>query len=459
MTQVLAAGTVPAYPIHLTAPPRPDRPSRWLWLVKWLLIVPHLVLLVFLWAAFAVLSVVALVSILATGRYPRAIFDFNVGVMRWSWRVSYYSYGALATDRYPPFTLADVPDYPARLDVDYPERLSRGQALVKWWLLALPHYLILGAASYAAVRLADRVGEADLVWQTGLVGMLTLIAGFALLFTGHYPQGLYDLLIGISRWVMRVTGYAALMTDTYPPFRLDQGGQVEPQDTSYPPVAAQPAPPAATWTAGPVTAVVAGAFAVVLGLGLTTTGGVLVAAPEDGYVTSPTLTVDSPGYAVATEAALLEGTAVDEALGLVRVRAEATDGDEVFVGIADARDALAYLAGVRHTVLRGALPGNDLQRPGAQPATLPQQTAIWLASSSGPGRQAVEVEARPGSWVVVVMPTDGSAGVRADVDVASTLPWLRPAAGGLLTVGVLLLLGGAAAVALGVRSASDGQPR
>ena len=88
--------------------------SRWLWLVKWLLIIPHLIVLALLFVAAAVLTVVAWFCILITGRYPRGIFDFNVGVMRWSWRVAFYGYGALGTDRYPPFTLADVPDYPAR---------------------------------------------------------------------------------------------------------------------------------------------------------------------------------------------------------------------------------------------------------------------------------------------------------------------------------------------------------
>jgi hypothetical protein len=203
-----------AYPVSVDGRVDPGL-SRWLWLVKWLLAIPHYLILVLLWIAFPVLTVAALVAVVATGRYPRVIFDFNVGVLRWTWRVAFYSYGALGTDRYPPFTLGAA-DYPATLEVPYPEELSRGKALVKWWLLALPHYLVLAviAGGFTTGWFGD--------WQApSLNAVLVAFAAVALLFTGHYPRDIFRLVVGINRWVFRVIAYAALMRDEYPPFRLD----------------------------------------------------------------------------------------------------------------------------------------------------------------------------------------------------------------------------------------------
>src|SRR3954466_16300617 len=143
------SATPSVYPIRLEG--ELDRPlSRWLWLVKWVLAIPHFFVLFFLWIAVLLLSVVAFFAILFTGRYPRGIFDFNVGVLRWTWRVCFYTYSALGTDRYPPFGLAEVPDYPARLEEDHPQQLSRGLVLVKWWLLAIPQYLIVSVPACGA---------------------------------------------------------------------------------------------------------------------------------------------------------------------------------------------------------------------------------------------------------------------------------------------------------------------
>jgi hypothetical protein len=214
-----------AYPVRVDARLDPHL-SRWLWLVKWVLAIPHFIVLIPLWIAFFVVSVIAFFAILFTGRYPRPLFEFNVGVMRWSWRVNYYAYSALGTDRYPPFTLAEVPDYPAHLHVPYPQHLSRGLVLVKWWLLALPHLLIVGILAGGGAWFAVNSDTDQYSWTGGgLIGLLVLIAAIVLAVTGRYPSGLYDFILGLNRWVLRVAAYTSLMTDTYPPFRLDSGGQ------------------------------------------------------------------------------------------------------------------------------------------------------------------------------------------------------------------------------------------
>ena len=203
-----------------------------------------------LWIAFAVVTVIAFFAILFTARYPRSLFGFNLGVLRWSWRVAYYTYSALGTDRYPPFSLAEEPDYPATLDVAYPERLSRGLVLVKWWLLAIPQYAIVtvfAGGAYSATGASGETWQADAL-SGGLIGLLVFFAAIMLLFAGRYPRGLYDFVVGMNRWVLRVIAYAALMTDAYPPFRLDQGGadvpSPAPDDLAPTPAGSAPVPAA-----------------------------------------------------------------------------------------------------------------------------------------------------------------------------------------------------------------------
>ncbi len=234
------------YPVQVRA--QPDTPGRWLWLVKWLLLIPHYIVLAVLWLAFIALTVIAYVTVLFTGEYPRAIFAFNVGVLRWNWRVGYYGYQVLGTDRYPPFSLAEVDGYPAGLRVQYPPRLQRWRPLVSW-LLALPHLLILAALVGAGSWQLRRGGGTGTSTPAGLLQISLLIGAVALLVTGRYPRGLYDLLVGIVRWSLRVTAYVALLTAAYPPFRLDQG--IHEPDGPDGPETPQPPPAAPGWPGGP----------------------------------------------------------------------------------------------------------------------------------------------------------------------------------------------------------------
>nr|WP_306422563.1 DUF4389 domain-containing protein [Paenarthrobacter aurescens] len=241
-TSAAAQGSTPgsttSSPLHFTGHLDPAL-SPWMWLVKWFLAIPHFFVLFFLWFAFAVTSIIAWFAILFTGRYPQSLFHFNVGVLRWNWRVAFYAYAVGGTDRYPPFSLSRA-DYPADMDVEYPPRLSRGLVLVKSWLLLIPHLLIVGAFTGTATwawRTQD--GPAGVINDRGgglsLLGLLVLIALVTLLFTGSYPRPLFGFIMGINRWVYRVLIYGALLRDEYPPFRLDQGpADPNPQQTPDP---------------------------------------------------------------------------------------------------------------------------------------------------------------------------------------------------------------------------------
>jgi hypothetical protein len=222
------------YPVSLSGELDPAL-SRWMWLVKWFLAIPHYIVLFFLWFAFVVTTIAAGFAILFTGRYPRPLFDFNVGVLRWNWRVAFYAYAAVGTDLYPPFTLART-TYPADFEVDYPQRLSRGLVLIKWWLLAIPHLLLVALFAGTTWPWQAENGGLGTAYERGtglsMLGVLVLIAAVALLFTGRYQRHLFDLIVGINRWVYRVLAYTSLMRDEYPPFRLDQG----PREVSEPEV-------------------------------------------------------------------------------------------------------------------------------------------------------------------------------------------------------------------------------
>lgn len=176
-----------AYPQHL---------SRLLIFIKWLLAIPHLIVLSVLWLVVMVVTFVAWFAILITGKYPRGMWEFVMKTLRWNARVS--AYLLLQRDEYPPFGDSD---YPLLFQMDYPERLSRGLIFIKW-LLVIPHLIIL----YILNIIAE---------------IVVFISWFAILITGKYPRAMFDFITGELRWSNRVAVYYLLLTDAYPPFSLD----------------------------------------------------------------------------------------------------------------------------------------------------------------------------------------------------------------------------------------------
>lgn len=467
--------SVSTYPVHVEAT-LDRRVSRWLWLVKWLLVLPHYVVLLFLWIGFVAVSVIAFFAILFTGRYPRALFEFNVGVLRWSWRVSYYAYGALGTDQYPPFTLADVPDYPAHFEVEYPQHLSRGLVLVKWWLLAIPHYLVVGVFAGGGTWAAWQAEQDVRFAPSGLITLLVLIAAVALLFTGRYPQQIFDFVLGMNRWALRVAAYAGLMTDEYPPFRLDMGGADPSATVTIPPPQPPvepllpPAPPyrRGGWTAGRVVSLVAGVVVGLVSFALIAGGAVVTWATNTqrdaaGFLTSGTHTYATTSYAVTSDRIELGsgGTGswatMADVLGTLRVRARSTvPGGDVFVGVASQSAVDSYLASVDHAVVTNWLDGSSefRARGGAAPASAPAAAGIWSAQVSGPGTQSLTWAAARGDWVVVIMNVSGAPGVSVAASAGASVPDLAWIAVGLFAAGGVLLLVALALVVVPVVRAS-----
>lgn len=187
----------PAHPVQFSVP-YSEGLSRGLIFVKWLLAIPHFIVLYFLNIAFMLVTLVAFFSILFTTRYPEGLFKFAVGARRWYANVSAYIF--LLRDEYPPFSI-DEGEYAVVFTVDRADPMNRFLPLIKW-LLVIPSLIVVSVLMFVAF-------------------VVTIIAWFAILFTGRYPEGMFQFVVGTLRWNERVTAYVYLLTDAYPPFSLD----------------------------------------------------------------------------------------------------------------------------------------------------------------------------------------------------------------------------------------------
>ncbi len=451
-----SSAVIAPYPVRVEG--HLELPARWSWLVKWLLALPHVIVLAVLWLAFAASSIAAFAAVALTGRYPRALFDFNLGVMRWTWRVVFYAYGANGTDRYPPFTLADVPGYPARLDVAYPQRHRSGLPLIGWWLAGIPQYLIAGM--FIGGGLLGFWGGASWI---GLIGLLVLVAAVVLLVQGTYPRSIFDLVLGLNRWVLRVVAYAAVMSTEYPPFRLD-AGEEDPAGV----LIATPSALAGTeagerssgaWGPARVCATVLSSLAAVFAIAAIAAGAGAIVLDETqrdagGFLTSQAASYTSGGYALESASydarTPLVGALVRDLLGTLRIHS--VSARPVFVGIAPAAAASAYLAGVAHAQA-GDLAARDTDfraQPGGPPSTAPAAQHFWVASATGAGARMLTWRVRAGDWRVVVMNADATPGVAGALSIGASFPRLLSIAIAALAGGILILLlsGGALYLAL-----------
>jgi roadblock/LC7 domain-containing protein len=201
--------------------------KNWRPLVNWFLAIPHYLVIYALRILRGVLTIIAFFTILFTKKVPESIFNMIVMTRRYGWRVT--TYVLWMRESYPPFSFTtsaqDDGIDPAWLSIDYPQELNRWLVLVKWWLLAIPHYIVLMFLSIGAFVVA-------------------VIAFFAVLFTGKYPEGLRSFLLGFSRWSLRVYAYAGLLRDEYPPFSLENGSpSATPAATAGAPPSQAPPPP------------------------------------------------------------------------------------------------------------------------------------------------------------------------------------------------------------------------
>lgn len=196
-TEPMTVPPTPSHPVRFDVE-YPEKLSRLLIFVKWLLAIPHFLILYALTLVMYVIIFIAFFSILFTKKFPRGLFDFAVNILRWQANV--YTYLLLLRDEYPPFSW-EPGQYPVTLEVDYPDQLSRFGPWYKW-LLVIPNIIAL----YFVLLVAY---------------LLIFVAWFAILFTGRFPEGMFNFVVGALRWSFRSTAYAFyLLTDKYPPFSM-----------------------------------------------------------------------------------------------------------------------------------------------------------------------------------------------------------------------------------------------
>lgn len=169
-------------------------------LLRWLLVIPHVIILSLLGMAVGIVIMLAWFTIVFAGRFPATLLRFTIGYARWAARAN--AYGSLLTGAYPPFSLDEEPDYPVRLTI--PERTTGRSRLTTFFrcLLLLPHEIVLSLLGIVV----------------GFVGLAAWLAGIVL---GRIPDGLHNFLAGYTRWTERASAYAYLLVDDYPPFSFE----------------------------------------------------------------------------------------------------------------------------------------------------------------------------------------------------------------------------------------------
>ena len=259
------------YPIDVRVD-YPERSSRgWaaltILLIKFLALIPHFFILIFLGIAEFLVALIAQVAVAVSGEYPPGMFDFVAGVLRWGTRVAAFILSL--DDRYPPFTLRPVDDYPVDVVVERPAQSSRLYALFTVIVeliaiaggIALAVYLarhhgsgmrsggsynFTGNGTGLLLRQIAALPHLIVLFFLGIaVFVLWVIVQWVILFSAGFPRGMFDFVAGFLRWQTRVSGYALGLSDRYPPFAFE-GSVQEPALPAPPPLL-----PPAQWYADP----------------------------------------------------------------------------------------------------------------------------------------------------------------------------------------------------------------